>query len=87
MTPDTDRLHAFSRVPAVRGNMCVDGCLHCVESQFLDYWAGQGVCMCVCVCVCVCNGIVSGRFFTPSDKVPDAVCMERLVGKQALLYL
>jgi hypothetical protein len=39
MTPDSDRyrLHALSRLPAVQGDMCMDGCLHCVESQSMHH--------------------------------------------------
>jgi hypothetical protein len=41
MTPDSDRLHALSRLPAVQGDMCVDGCLHCVESQSVHHGTPQ----------------------------------------------
>jgi hypothetical protein len=65
MTLDTDRLRALSRLPAFRGNMCVDGCLHCVKSPFPDYQRAEGV----------CHGKASGRSLAPSDA--DSVWTER----------
>ena len=73
MTPNTDRLHTLSRVPAVRGNMCVDGCLHCIESQFLDYLCGFG-------CVpwqCERLDFYTGR--SSSGCPLDALWMQRLM--------